>query len=374
MKALLASGGTGGHFYPGFALGQALRGRGHEVAFLVRRGDPSVGPLEAADLPSVEIDLKGMPRGLGALNPAFALRTWRGFSVVGRAIKAWRPHVVVGMGSYLSLPAVWHAWHIGVPAVIHESNAALGLAHRLSLPFATRIALGLPIAGFSDRRAELTGTPLRPAFDDLPSKAEARARLGFAAEKPLLLVVGGSQGARALNAAVPKALERLAPAARARVQVLHLSGTREFASVEAAYKPLGAGFKALPYMEGVHEAFAAADLVLCRSGAGTIAELVASRKPAILVPYPHATGGHQLLNARALEGAAVVVEEKSLDAARLAGLLENLLHSESGRLVEMARAYAGLNLPDPRQALPRLVRLVEEWSDAQGPSTDIRSR
>ena len=361
MKAVIASGGTGGHFYPGFALGQALRARGHEVLFLVRKGDPSLGPLEKEGFPSAEADLKGLPRGLKALDPRFAWRTWSGFRLIGRVLDAWRPDAVVGMGAYLSLPAVWGAWRRGIPALIHESNAKLGLAHRLSLPFVDQIALGLPIKGFADPRARLVGTPVRPAFNVLPDRAEARRRLGLHPEKQLVVVMGGSQGAQALNSAAAGAAALFARRRPGRLQVLHLAGPRDYERTAGLYRGLDLEAKVLPYLETAHEAFAAADLAVCRSGASTLAELIAARKPAVLVPFPSAAGGHQLDNAKVLAdaGAAVLAEEKALTPDSLFEILDNLIVSNGERLKALRSAYETLDVPDPRQALPRLAALVE---------------
>jgi UDP-N-acetylglucosamine--N-acetylmuramyl-(pentapeptide) pyrophosphoryl-undecaprenol N-acetylglucosamine transferase len=276
-------------------------------------------------------------------------------------MRSWRPDAVIGMGAYLSLAAVWGAWREGIPVLIHESNAKLGLAHRLSLPFASRIALGLPIRGFSDRRAVLTGTPIREAFFSLPSSADARRTLGLAPDKPILLVFGGSQGAQSLNTMAAEAAGLLAGKRGDDFQVLHLAGTRDFARVEAFSRALKVPGKVLPYLENVHEALAASDLVLCRSGASSLAELAATHVPAVLVPYPFATAGHQSDNARVLAdaGAAVLREEKDLEARSLFEILDDLIYSRPERRTEMRRAFGKLPLPEPRSAADRLAALAE---------------
>lgn len=356
MRVLIASGGTGGHFYPGFALARELVRRGHETLFLLRRGDPAGPRLDAAGLAWTELDLAGLPRRPSAAWLTLPGRLARSLRVARDVARAWRPSAAVGMGGYLTVPAALAARSRGVPVVLHESNAALGLANRLCAPFAAAVARGLPP---EDGTGALTGTPLREELWERGDAAAARRELGLALEGPTALVVGGSQGAQALNRLAPAAL-----AASARgvpgLQALHLAGPREAEAVRAAYAAGPVRAVVLPYLEGMGKAYAAADLALCRAGGSTVAELSAQRLPALLVPYPDATGAHQEANARALEraGAAEVLLEPGLDAAALGARIVAVL-GDPARRAAMSEAFSRLALPAAKDSGRLLADLVE---------------
>lgn len=360
MRAVIACGGTGGHFYPGYALARALRERGHEVVFIVRKDDPACARLEREDLPFAELDLRGMPRRVSMEWPGFLLRLLGSFRTAWHVLRSFNPDAAVAMGAYISFPVTAAARLRGVPYVLHEANSVLGLANRLGRGGAAALALGLPLRDGGD--GVPTGTPIRrelwePAGDS--EKRESRAGFGLEPGKRTLLVFGGSQGARALNEALPEAL-RLLPKEGEAPQVLHLSGPREEGSVREAYAAID-GLKAevRGYVDGMRPAYAAADLVVSRAGASTISELYALRVPALLVPFPSATGGHQEANGRVLErtGAGKVLLERDLTPESLASVLQDLLRAD--RLGSMSRAYSGLGLPPPSQAGEKLADLVE---------------
>jgi len=359
-RAVLACGGTGGHFYPGLVLGQALKQRGWEPLFVLRRDDPASSVLNAADLPFVELDLTGMPRGFSPRWPAFGLRLFKSLISANAVLRSFHPDCAVGMGAYITFPVIIAAWRRKIPAMIHESNSAFGLANRACLPFVSKAALGLPGSETARRpgrvRYELTGTPVRPELLRLPAGNEARRALGLSPELPTLLAFGGSQGARGINRVLPQALRELAERRPDSFQCLHLTGPAEEGEVRAAYE--GARMRAVvkPYLQEMHLAYGAADLVVCRSGASTIAELCATRKPAILIPFPSAAAGHQEDNARVLTriGAAQMIREKDAGAHLLAAAVEAGLFSAGfhGR-------YEELGLPEPPDTIAALVRMVE---------------
>lgn len=362
MKVLIACGGTGGHFYPGYALGLELKARGHEVLFVLRRGDPAAPRLEAAGLPFIDLDLAGLPRRPSLKWLTFPLRLAQSVRTARRAARAWRPDAAVGTGGYLTAPVAAAAALSGVPFLLHESNAVLGLANRLCAPAAAALALGLPLEK-ARAGTTLTGTPIREALWRRGSPEEARRRLGLAPGAATLLVFGGSQGAQALNRTVPEGLKLLAGRRRGDLQVLHLSGTRGEAEAREAYAGLSAfRVDVRPYLEAMADAYAAADLAVCRAGASTLAELAAQRLPAVLIPFPHAAGGHQEANARVLErlGAARLLRQAELTPESFAALLEELLPpGGAGALKAMAAGYAGLSLPAPAESARALADLVE---------------
>ena len=373
-RVMLAAGGTGGHFYPGYVLGQALKEAGFEPLYLVREADPAGAVLDKDGLPFVEVPLRGMPRTLGPELVRFAWRLASGMRLVRRVVADFKPDAVVGMGGYLTFPAAWAAGMRGVPVLLHESNSVLGLANRASLPFSRALALGLPPARPTKREAELTGTPVRRTLWKLPEPAEARTALGLAPGLPTLLVFGGSQGARGLNRLVPEALKMTwkGPGAPGPFQVIHLPGSKEAAAVRAAYE--GSPFRVLvlDYLHEMERAYAAADLVVSRSGASTLAELAATSRAAVLVPYPSAAAGHQEANASvaARAGAAVVLAENGLTARTLADALSDLMPSAGpgggarrARLLDMGRRWSHLGIPKPPECVSGLVETVSRLAD-----------
>ncbi|PIU18489.1 MAG: undecaprenyldiphospho-muramoylpentapeptide beta-N-acetylglucosaminyltransferase [Elusimicrobia bacterium CG08_land_8_20_14_0_20_59_10] len=361
-RIIIASGGTGGHFYPGFALAQELRARGWQVLFLVKKEDIAIPALEAADLPYAETDMTSLPRSLNpAAHISFLFKLCGSLALARRIISDFRPEAVLGTGSYIAFPAVLAARLAGTGVYIHESNARFGLGNRLAAGFCRKAALGLPVPDnpFAGK-CVLIGTPVRKDFALHPERGEARRALGLAEDKFTVLLFGGSQGARRLNAAMVKSAARF----RGKFQLVHLAGRKNFAEVSAAYSEAGlsgaADIKLFDYREDMPLVYAAADLVVSRSGAGTVAELAALRKPAVLVPLPSAAGGHQKANALVLAagGAAVCVEEgPDLDEA-LAKSLEGFL-AEPSRAAEMARNFAKAGIPDGLKAAARLADLIE---------------
>jgi len=341
-RALIVAGGTGGHFYPGLVLAQELRARGWEPLVVVRTGDPARSALDAAGLPWVELELRGLPRSLKAELFTFPFQLGRALAAARRVVKDFEPRAVFGTGGYLTVPCAAAAAARGLPRLVHESNAALGLANRVSAAIGARLFWGLPpVAG----QGEVVGTPIRPALWDARDQAECRRELGLEPSIATVLVFGGSQGARGLNREAPAALKG------EQAQVLHLAGPKEADAVRAAYGSAKA--KVLPYLEKMELAYGAADLVICRAGASTIAELSAQRKPALLVPLPTAAGNHQEINARAVaaRGAAEVALEAELPA-RLPGLLRDLLISGEAarRRRAMSESWSKLALPPPSLA------------------------
>lgn len=345
-RALVAAGGTGGHFYPGLVAAQELRARGWEVCFLVRKDDPAREKLDAEAIPYVEVDLRGLPRALSLDLLKFPFRLLGAQRLLNRVVRSFKPDLAVGMGGYLTFPLIAAARFRGVPAAIHESNSVLGLANRASRRLGASVFWGLPPRSGDGR---VVGTPIRPSLSKAPSRDEACRRLGFDPSKPVVLVFGGSQGAAGLNAGVPLALRPFSE----HPQVLHLAGRGKADETRARYGTRPA--KVLEYTEDMATAYAAADLVICRSGASTLAELAALKKPSVLVPYPHATDDHQTENARVFDavGVAELVRESEL-GARLGGAVREMLESER------AANFAELGLPAPEATVKAFVDALEK--------------
>ncbi|MBK8962452.1 MAG: undecaprenyldiphospho-muramoylpentapeptide beta-N-acetylglucosaminyltransferase [Candidatus Competibacteraceae bacterium] len=335
---LIMAGGTGGHVFPALAVAERLRERGLPVVWLgTRRG------LEATLVPKAGIPIewigvaglrgKGMGRLLG-----MPLMLRRAVWQAGAILRRLRPRVVLGMGGFASGPGGMVARSLGIPLVVHEQNAIAGLTNRWLARVADRVLEAFPATFPSARRALTVGNPVRQRIAALPPPA---ARLAGRAGRPRLLVVGGSQGALALNQLVPQALASLAEAHRP--EVWHQAGGRLHETAETAYREAGVTARLTPFIEEMAEAYSWADLVLCRAGALTVAELAAAGVGSVLVPFPFAVDDHQTANARYLEqgGAALIRQQAELTAQNLAELLGALL-GDRPRLLGMAEAARGL--------------------------------
>jgi UDP-N-acetylglucosamine--N-acetylmuramyl-(pentapeptide) pyrophosphoryl-undecaprenol N-acetylglucosamine transferase len=350
---LIMAGGTGGHVYPALAVAQALQARAHDVVWLgTERG------LEARVVPAAGIDIewisiKGLRRkGLLALLVAPLQIGWallQSLAVIFRR----RPAAVLGMGGFVSGPGGVAAFLTRRPLVIHEQNAAAGMTNRLLARLARVVLQAFPGSFNSSVSAETVGNPVREDIAAVPPPHERYA----GRQGPLrVLVLGGSQGALTLNRVVPAALARLGTDVRPVVR--HQCGERTLDIARAAYEEHGVDVDLAPFIEDMAEAYAWADLVICRAGALTIAELCAVGVPALLVPYPAAVDDHQTANARPLEdaGAALIVPDQELTPDYLAGLLRDWLQSRAA-LAERAAKARSLACPD---ALRRITEVCLE--------------
>ena len=340
--ALVMAGGTGGHIFPGLAVALALREKGWRVHWL---GAPS--GMESRLVPPYGIALELINfagvRGKGV--PSLLLLPIR----LGRALvqsvfvlKRVRPDVVIGLGGYISFPAGVAAALSGRPLVLHEQNSVAGMANKLLARLARRVFTAFPGAL---ARGEWVGNPLRKEFLEQPDPSERFAGRTGALR---VLVVGGSLGARALNSVVPLALALIAPDRRP--LVLHQSGEKQIDELARNYANAGVTADLIPFIENTAKAYAEADLVICRAGASTVAEIAAVGAPALFVPFPAAVDDHQTHNARFLveQGAGYLIEQAELSPARLAAILEN---SERTNLLRWALAAKKLQKLHATQAV-----------------------
>ncbi|HTU01362.1 MAG TPA: undecaprenyldiphospho-muramoylpentapeptide beta-N-acetylglucosaminyltransferase, partial [Candidatus Sulfotelmatobacter sp.] len=326
MRVVITGGGTGGHLFPALAAQEALLRRRPEAAVLfvgAARG------MEATLLPRLGHAFRGLPArqvmgaGLGGrLRSGARLPgvVWQARGI----LREFRPDVVLGVGGYASVPTAVAARLQGVPVVLHEQNAYPGLANRWLGRVASAVAVSFAAAlpRFPAGRTTLTGNPVRAAIHPGDQRA-ARERLGLDPARFTVLIFGGSQGAHRLNEALRAALPRLAAGGRP-LQFIHATGERDLAEVQAAYGSHGISARASSFVDDMPTAYQAADFVVCRAGAGTIFELAAVGKPALLVPYPYAANDHQRLNAEALVqlGAAWLLLDQHCDGVRLAAAVE----------------------------------------------------
>jgi len=339
---LIMAGGTGGHVFPALAVAEELRSAGHPVVWLGTQAGLEARVVPAAGLPMAWVRVRGL-RGKGLLRVLTAPFMLAGALLqAGSVLHRLRPRAVLGMGGFVTGPGGFMAWLLRRPLLIHEQNSVAGLTNRLLAPLATRVMEAFP-GSLPVRLQPLhTGNPVRGAITRVAPPAERFA----GREGPMrLLVLGGSLGAQALNDSLPQALARIDTARRPRVR--HQTGTRNLDAAREAYARAGVEAEIVPFIEDMAEAYAWADLVVCRAGALTIAELTAVGVAAILVPYPHAVDDHQTGNARYLveAGAALLIPQPELEAAALAEVIEDFARDPERRL-RMAAAARDLARPE----------------------------
>ena len=355
-SVLILAGGTGGHVYPALAVAEQLRGWGGRVDWLGTAAGLEDRVVPARGIPLHRVAVVGLRgKGAGAWLAA-PVRLTRAVAQAWRVLAAVRPDVVLGMGGFVSGPGGLAAWLQGRPLLVHEQNAVPGLTNRLLARLARVVLEAFPGSFERGRHARHIGNPVRADLTDRPAPELRLAGRGPALR---LLVLGGSQGARALNEAVPAALARLAD--RGSVEVWHQTGPTQLEAARAAYARAGSEGRLDAYIEDMAAAYEWADLALCRAGAMTLAELCAVGLGAVLVPFPFAVDDHQTRNARFLadRGAAVLVPQAGLDPARLAALLGELA-ADRGRLLTMARAARALARPEAAAEVARACLEVGE--------------
>ena len=348
MRLLIAGGGTGGHLFPGLALGEEVKTRHprNDVLFVGSARGIEAREVPKAGYPLEMIDVGPLKRmGLGGFFRGF-FRLPRAFMQSFRILRKFDPDVVVGVGGYSSGPVVMAAWSLRIPIAIQEQNALPGFTNRTLGRIADAIFIAFEEARpfFPRRRTHLLGNPIRRAFLDnyLHTKPPG--------DRLSIFVTGGSQGAHALNLKVVEAMELLAPVLGQRLNVVHQTGVKDHAEISARYEKLkstGLQAEALAFIDDMARAYAGADLLICRAGATTIAELTVCKKPAILVPFPFAADDHQTVNARSLltSGAALLMPERELTGESLANEIR-ALEVDRPRLLRMSRASALLGRPE----------------------------
>jgi UDP-N-acetylglucosamine--N-acetylmuramyl-(pentapeptide) pyrophosphoryl-undecaprenol N-acetylglucosamine transferase len=333
--ALIMAGGTGGHVFPGLAVAEELRAAGWDVVWMGARSGMEARLVPARGYRMAWIRAAAL-RGKGVLAALLLpLNLLVGFAQAARAIFALRPDVVLGMGGYVAFPGGMMASLLARPLAVHEQNAIAGLTNRVLAKVADKAMTAFPDAL---RGAEWTGNPVR---GEIAALAMPDARYAGRAGPLRLLVVGGSLGARALNECVPQALALLDP----RPRVVHQAGERHLEALRAHYRAAGVDGELVPFIDDMARRYADADVVVCRAGAITVAELSAGGMASVLVPYPHAVDDHQTANARFLadRGAALLLPQSQMNPGRLAETLRSL---DRPRLLDMARKARALGKPE----------------------------
>jgi UDP-N-acetylglucosamine--N-acetylmuramyl-(pentapeptide) pyrophosphoryl-undecaprenol N-acetylglucosamine transferase len=367
----IACGGTGGHLFPGIAVAEELKKRGCTVALLISPKDvdqqavKSAQGFEVFTLPAVGLQNRNYF--------SFAKSFWNSFRASRKIFKQHRPDAVLAMGGFTSAPPVLAARKFGAKTFLHESNAIPGRANRLLARFVDEAFVGFSEAAarLKARKISVTGTPVRPEFsanqnpvgrDSVePKFKECRIALGLDTNRPVILVMGGSQGANGLNEMILSVLPLLA---EKNWQWLHLTGANDFEKVKAAYVARGIKAVVKPFLAEMDLALGAATISVSRSGASSLAEIAAMRLPSLLVPYPTAADNHQFFNANAFEktGAAKLLEQKNSTPEKVAELLGGLIE-DSGVREKIQTALAQWHAPKAaEQIVENILRAIGEPS------------
>lgn len=324
LSVLIMAAGTGGHVFPALSIASALQAQGADVQWLGTPHGMENKLLAATDIPLHQVAVKGL-RGAGwkrlVLAPFMIIQAFLQSLAI---IKKLKPDCVVGMGGFVCGPAGVASKVLGIPLLIHEQNAVAGLTNRLLSPLANKVCEAFPGTFKASAKLVFTGNPVRKEIASLAQKAGSKPT---DAGSFRLLVLGGSQGAQAINQILPQVLHRLEQ--KMSVQCLHQTGSAQLKATRKLYEELGlelgSTFRVEPFIEDMAEAYAWADLVVCRSGASTVSEVAAAGLPAIFIPYPYHKDGQQTLNASWLSeaGAAEILQQRELTDSELLARIES---------------------------------------------------
>src|SRR5215471_7587193 len=359
MNAVIACGGTGGHLFPGIAVAEVLQDRGHQVMLLVSEKDIDAVALSGRTNFQVEkLPTVGLPSPFSPALFGFTRRFVESLSRCRSIYRKFKPHAVLGMGGFTSTAPLLAGRFRGIATFIHESNAVPGKANRWTARMVNAVMLGFKECApfFPKTRTEITGTPVRTELIRL-DRADARRKLGLREDLATLLVMGGSQGASGINQALIKALPFLKGLP---LQVIHLSGTRDERLVADNYRRENVPAYIAPFHHRMEEIYSAADLVVARAGAASLAEFAAFSLPGIVIPFPYATNDHQTRNAEiyAHAQAAILLKESEVSGELLARKIRELILDP--RLIqEMAANCSRLA---PKDAAGRVATTMEKYT------------
>ncbi len=361
MNAVIACGGTGGHVFPGLAVAEVLRQRGHDVLLFVSEKEVDALALkEHPEIPIEKLPSIGLPSPFSPAILGFARRFNESLARCRVIYSRFKPEAVLGMGGFTSTAPVLAGKLRGVPTFIHESNAIPGKANKMTARLVRAVLLGFKECApfFPKVKTEVTGTPIRTELQRMDRKI-AREKLGLKPELATLLVMGGSQGASGINTALIKAAPSLPHSA---LQLIHLTGAREEKLVADNYQRANLHAFVAAFHHHMEELYSAADFVVARSGAASLAEIAAFGLPSILIPFPYAADDHQARNAEvfAKAGAAVVVREAQIQDDALAAKICSFL-SDPARLKQMSQNCSRLA---PGHAAEAVAETMERYATA----------
>ena len=333
MNVAIACGGTGGHLFPGLAVAEVLRDRGHDVLlFISEKQIDSLAVRDRTDFKIERIPAVGLPRIFSPEIVAFASKFLNGFFACRRVFGTFRPNAVLGMGGFTSTAPILAARWSKIPTMIHESNAIPGKANRINARFSDRVALGFAECAsyFPEKPVVVTGTPIRKSVKTEITKAEAKRLLKLNPELQTVAVIGGSQGAHGINETIAAALPHFAMKP---VQFVHLTGREDHQYIYDRYKKEGVPAFIAAFHHRMEEVYSAADVVVARSGAATLSEMAYFGCVSILIPYPFAADDHQTLNAKIFQqaSAAELIDSEAANGETVAVLIEQLLANPERR-------------------------------------------
>jgi UDP-N-acetylglucosamine--N-acetylmuramyl-(pentapeptide) pyrophosphoryl-undecaprenol N-acetylglucosamine transferase len=359
MNAVIACGGTGGHLFPGIAVAEVLRDRGHEVILLVSEKDIDALALSGrASFQFEKLPTVGLPSPFSPAILGFVRRFYESLSLCRSIYRKFKPQVVLGMGGFTSTAPVLAGRMRGVTTFIHESNAVPGKANRLTARMVRAVMLGFKECApfFPKARTEVTGTPIRTELKPLNRQA-ARQKLGLCDDLTTLLVMGGSQGASGINQAMIKALPFLQSVP---LQVIHLSGARDERLVADNYRRENVPAYVAAFHHRMEEVYSAADLLVARAGAASLAEFAAFSLPGVLIPFPYAADDHQTRNAEiyAHAEAAILLKESEVSGEVLSRKIRELIENPE----QIQRMAANCSRLAPTDAAGRVATTMEKYT------------
>ncbi|MGI8437449.1 MAG: undecaprenyldiphospho-muramoylpentapeptide beta-N-acetylglucosaminyltransferase [Chthoniobacterales bacterium] len=358
MNAVIACGGTGGHLFPGLAVAEVLRARGHEVLlFISEKEIDSLALSNRSEFRFEKLPTVGLPSPFSPAIFRFTQRFNESLAACRRFYRSFKPDVVLGMGGFTSTAPIFAGRMRRVPTFIHESNAIPGKANRMTARMVRAVLLGFKECAqfFPKARTEFTGTPIRADLRRI-DRSKARQKLGLREDLPTLLVMGGSQGAGGINQAIIKAL----PALQGQpLQIIHLTGARDERLAADNYQRQDIPAFVAAFHHGMGDVYSAADLAVARSGAASLSELAAFALPSILIPYPYAAEDHQTRNAEVFTRAeaALLVREADLLGDALAQRLRDLI----GRPQQLQRMSENCARLAPKDAAGLVVETMERY-------------
>jgi len=359
LKIVIACGGTGGHLFPGIAVAQALRTRGHESVLLISEKEiDSLASQGYSELKFEKVPAIGLPKLLSPAAIKFGFKFFGTYRKCAGIIKGVEADAVLGMGGFTSMPPIMAGRKRKAKTFIHESNAIPGKANRLTARWVDTVLLGLEECAehFPNRETRTVGTPLREAMTAPVDRSAALEFFGFSGDtKKTVFIMGGSQGARGVNRGVADALSEFDPA---QVRIIHITGKSEFDSVSEALGKSGLEHYVSPFCQKMEFAYELADLAIARSGASSLTELAAFGVPSILIPYPYAAEDHQTRNAEVFSKrkAAILMKEDEL-SRRCLGKVVNDLFADSKTLGSLGDAMSSLAV---RDAAENICDMIEE--------------
>jgi len=360
MNFVIAAGGTGGHLFPGLAVGEVLLAKGHRVMLIVSEKEiDAVATQGRSEFRVEKVPGIGLQRKSPGALIAFVRKFWSGLKQCRALVADFTPSAVLGMGGFTSFAPILAGRKRGLPTFIHESNAIPGKANKLNARFSTAVLVGFEECAnqFAGSKCIVTGTPIRQTLARKIDRSLALAEFALSPERKTLLVMGGSQGAHGINVALTKGIGMLKTVP---VQVIHLTGQADEAMMRDAYAQAGVPGFVAAFWHRMEVAYSAADFCIARSGAASLTELSHFALPSLLIPYPHAADDHQTFNAKIFErgGAAVLLAEREITGDVLGQKLRWFL-DEPARLAEMSARSAALA---PRDAAERVVDVVLSYS------------